>query len=224
MATDVQRGGNVDPGAVESSSFSMDYARAKMREFQGTLVAIDQTAQSLRDALQWATDAESISVIQTLLDDYESKRRWVKLTAEGANAAAASINALGGRMPEVSIPAGLGAWVPVGWAAAVAAVAAVISWGVAWVATADARIRALADSRVTDARIEVARQSDDPSGELATIAREQAAVNETLARLDQARGGLTQLPGQVFDLLKLAALGVAGWMLWRAFEARRDAD
>jgi len=224
MTTDVQRGGNVDPGADDSSALSLDYARAKMREFQATLYAIDGTAQALRDALQWTTDADSLRVIQSLLDDYESRRRWVKLTAETLNASAAAVNALGGRMPELSIPSGLGALPVAGIAAGIAAAAAVTSWGVAWIATADARIRAIADASVTTARIEAAQQSANPGAELAAIARDRDAIAETLARLDQSRGGLTQLPGQLFDVLKLAALGVAGWMLWRAFEARRDAD
>lgn len=218
MATDVQRGGAAD--APDDSLVSLDYFRNQIREFQSTLNAIDATANALRDALQWSVDPGESAAIGELLSEYESRKVWIRGVAQAINAGASLANASGARMPSLSIPSGLGALPLLGVGAAVAAAAAVVTWGATWIATAADRLRAQADSAVTYARIEAAQSSDDPARELARLEAARDSARAALARIEGAQGGVFGLPGGLLDLLKLAGLGLAGFALWRAFQGR----
>lgn len=215
--TDVQRGGALDGG----DNVALEYARDKVREFQATLNAIDATAGALRDALQWAA-GDDAAAIDELLTDYESRKLWIRGVAQAINAGAAAANWSGVRMPSLSIPSGLGALQVVAMGAALAAAAAVISWGVAWIATAGDRLRAQTDASVTQARIDAAQSLPpaDAARELERIEAARDSARAALARIDAHSGGFFGLPGGVLNLITLAALGVAGYALWRAFAGR----
>lgn len=172
------------PTADQSSVFSMDYYRAKAREYQEVLTGLDSAYRAAVAAIDTGGLAPpTVSDLHQWLSDYEDKRTILRTTAEALNAGAAAINAAGGRFPVLSIPRTLGLPPIAGGAALVATigvVAALISWGrdailglnerlkraqlieSATVEQRDAIIRAIADS---DSSVQLAESST-----LATIA------------------------------------------------------
>jgi hypothetical protein len=113
-----------DPQPDEASPFALNYYRQKALEFQGTLNAIDTAYTAANAALSsGALDEASQAALLESLDEYESKRLTLKLTAEAINAAGAAINYLGGSFP------------------AIGAAVALITWGVQWIGGVNERLR-----------------------------------------------------------------------------------
>lgn len=128
----------------ESSALSTEYYRRKVVEFQQVLDALDQGAAAARAAL-WtnALPYEEQDDLQAQLDEFESRKFTLRATAEAINMGAAAWNALGGRMPSLSVPSGLGALpvIPLALIAAVATAATLIVWGRDWLRGVNARLQ-----------------------------------------------------------------------------------
>ena len=72
------------------SSFSLDYARQKAREFQETLNQVDAVANAARDAIAADISPELSSDLGALLSDFDAKKTAFRFCAEGINAGARS--------------------------------------------------------------------------------------------------------------------------------------
>jgi len=190
-------------GNTGDSKWDMQYYRNKAAEFQSVLIAVDQSAQVARDAIDANADNEPmVTALQNLLSDFEAKRWQFRATAEAINAGAALVNSMGGRFPQLSIPNGLGAF-PVFPAAGVAAVgvaAALIVWGLSFV------------SQVSDTlkRYVTLEQIADPvkRGEVAAI----------LARADQAVSAASDSPlSSIASVVKWVAIGAIAFLAYKQF-------
>jgi len=185
---------------------TLDYFRTKALEFQVALNAIDTAYRAANDALaSGALDETSQAEIFAALDEYESKRLTLKLTAEAINAGAAVVNATGGRFPQLSIPGTLGALpiAPLAMVAAIATAAALITWGSQWVAGVNDRLKraqliAGASQTQRDALIRSISDSDN-------------AVNQT-----QSSALATIAPA-----IKWVAIGVVAFLAYRAYTRRK---
>jgi hypothetical protein len=195
-----------EPAAPETSPFAMDYYRQKATEFQATLNALDKGYSAANAALaSGALDDESQASIVESLDEYEGKRTMLKVTAEAINAGAAVINSLGGRFPQLSLPSTLGALpaVPIALIAAIGTAAGLIAWGSQWLTGLNERLKRAqliegATPSQRDALIRAMQTSDAASTE---------AQSGVLAAIAPA--------------VKWIALGVLGFLAYRAFMARK---
>lgn len=130
-------------GDTGDSSFSVQYWRNKAVEFQHVLNALDEASRAGYEFVAVTMDPAAQESVQAMLNEYEFKKSALRLAAEGINAGAATINAVGGRFPQLSIPPGLGI-APIalgaGAIAALGAAAALISWGLAWISGINERM------------------------------------------------------------------------------------
>lgn len=193
-------------GIVEDpSAFSLDYYRAQFVKFQAMMNALDTAYGAAQTALYALdpdkdTDIDTYQQLYDLVLDYEAKRGWVKGVAETINMAANAANAVGMRMPVLSIPKTLGNPLIVG-AGVVAAIAAVAYWGKGWIDGASKLIKnymllnAIDDADKRAALASAMQQSD--------AALEQANTEDTLDKLG--------------SISKWVAFGVAAYMGWKLY-------
>lgn len=195
--------------ADNPSMFSMDYYRQKSAEFQQVLTALDASYRAAKTAIDsGALTDESVAGLMEFVDDYDSKKMWVKGVAEGINAAAAAINASGGRFPPVSIPGTLGlAPIAAGatLVALVGAIAAIIVWGNNAVSGVNVRLNRaqLIDAATPEQRAQIvgaAAESDN------AIAAANSSVLSTIA-----------------PLIKWGAVALMAWLAYRAYSGRKTA-
>lgn len=193
-------------GITDPSATNLQYYRDKVREFQATLTAVDNTAAIMQDALQWETDDNTISQIQNWLSEYESKRGAFKTTAEAINVGAVAVNAAGGRFPQLSIPPGLGIApiiIGAGLLGAIAIAAALITWG---------------NNAISNAA-SIMRQRMIAETDPAAAAQYAARAQEIEAQQNASSGtGLSNIA----DIVKWGSFAVLGFMAFKAFtESRR---
>lgn len=185
---------------------SLDYYRDKIREFQVTLNELAKTKESLSTLATLPLPPAEAAEIVEWFTQYEEKRGTVLATAEAVNMASQAANAIGVRMPVLSIPQTLNAppLMIAGIAAAVATAAALTAWAIDRIADARAianRI-ALIDALTPDERAEAVKREQE-------IALAQAnALNPVSA---------------VANAIKWVAVGVAAlfaYRAWREFSER----
>lgn len=180
-----------------SSAVSLDYFRQKYGEFQQCMNAADQAYNAGLLVHQISPSEE----IDALLLDYEQRSAGVKATAEALNAGAAAVNAMGGRMPVLSIPATLGLpplLLPAAVVAGVAAAATYVGWSLGYV------------SAMTRA-IEVVNESTADAESKAEITRQLQRSR------DAARIGSGTSLALFSGPLKIIALGALAFLAYKAF-------
>lgn len=189
--------------AQDTSAFSIDFARNKVREFQSTLNALDTGYQAAVSILQSPTAPDDLRyAMQSAVDDFQSKKWGLKACAEALNMGAAAVNAAGGRMPSLSIPGTLGflpAALPFAFVAALGTAATLIVWGREWLRGVNDRLKTeqLLDAQATpETRQELAR----------TIAQTDAAIAQADA------SGFSALA----PLIKWGAIAIGAYMVYRA--------
>lgn len=189
-------------GDVSTSPLSMDYYRSKVREFQSTLNALDETFQAVQSALaSGALTAQGQNELIQWAREFQSKRLAFKATAETINAAAATVNALGGRLQPVSLPPALAALplMPLAAVAAFGTAAVLVSWGVA-------AIRAARDVLETQTMLELV-----PEAQRADVIR---SINDVRRAEAQASGtGIAAFA----PVLKWGAIALVAFLAYRAF-------
>lgn len=189
-------------GEQSTSPVSMDYARSRYLEFQAVMNALDSTYNAM-NALYFSVEPDP--EIYDWLMDYESKAGQIRVLAQTLNAGAATINALGGRMLSLSIPATLGA-LPLVIGGALALALASVG---AWIAYARGKVAG------ADAIIEKIESMPDNATkpEILTAAN---TVRQSMASISD--NALSRLVGQIGDLggfAKLAFFGVIGFVAYR---------
>ena len=193
-------------GAIADSSLSVDYYRQKVTEFQQTLNSLDTTARAGYSLLEVMPDsAERDSIVESLVE-FENKRAEFRIAAEALNAAAAAINAAGGRWPVLSIPTtlqglGIAPALIAGIAGTVAVIGSMIAWAVAWANAVKIKSQAALDmieSLPADQRAPAVRAAQD-------VIRASETVDSPLA--------------SIATIAKWIALGVAAYF---GYQALRD--
>lgn len=194
-----------DPNSVTRFA-EPDYYRDKIREFQVSLNQLSDTAEQMRALAALPIAPEYNQDVYDWLDAYEAKRWQFVTTAEAINAASQTANALGIRMPVLSLPQGLNA-APLaiaGVAGAVAAAAALIAWATDMIVSA----RAIAGRMAI-----IEGLSPD----------QQAVALKAEQEIARAQASNTPL-SQIATVVKWGAIVVAGFFALQAWrEANRGA-
>ena len=191
-------------GDVSTSVVSPDYLRSKVLEFQQMLQGLDMAYQAAESALYIeGIDPQVSADLTALMQEYESKKATFKATAEAVNLGAAAWNAIGGRMPSLSIPRtlGLAPAVPIVLIVAVAGVATLlpIGWQIVKGINERLKFQMQLDAQLTPEGKAMLAQAD---------AQADAAV-----RLVDASSGIASIAPYV----KWGAIALAAWLAWRAF-------
>lgn len=159
-------------GVQSTSALSLDYYREKYREFQSVMSALDTAWQSARAALSVTDDPDMIEFLENWLAAFDSKKFTMRATAEAMQLGANTVNALGGRMPSLSIPATLGLpqlAMPAAAIAAVATAGVLMVWGYQAIKGLNERLKF---QQALDAQV-----SPEKAGELAaSIAQSDSAL------------------------------------------------
>jgi len=128
------------PGAQQS--VTLDYFRGKAQEFQALLANLDAVGGQLGLMLQdGIADPALRNDLTQRWQELQQKKGMLKATAEAINAGIAVTNL---QLPRINIPTTLGAAPLViagAAAAAVAAVATLVTWGYGWIAGVNDRLR-----------------------------------------------------------------------------------
>lgn len=202
--------GNPIPGAyvAEASSAAqtndVGYFARKINEFQSMVFDLDTTEANTRSFIQDYNIDDPVLLEQ--LEAFDSKKTVIRGAAEALNLAVAGINAFGGQLPSVRIPAGLAA-VPVAAlaaaAGAVAVAAALIVWGRDWIAGVNDRLKTR----------EVLQQI--PEGQ-----RGQAAAD--LLRIEATNRNAQASPlANIANIVKWAAIAAGIYFAFQAFQKAR---
>lgn len=194
------------PPDAPPSPFSMDYYRRKAVEFQQVLNALDRSYWAASGALgTGALDDATATALEAALADYESRKGSLRLTAEAINAGAATINAMGGRFPRLSIPGTLGLpplLAPAALVAAIGAAAALIAWGSQWIAGVNERLK----------RAQII-EGTSPANRDAIV----RAIAESDNAVNVAEGSFL---ASLAPTVKWVAIGIGAFLLYRAYSNR----
>jgi hypothetical protein len=194
-------------GDVSTSPLSVDWFRTKYTEFQGVMNALDASYQA---GLYVHSQIEPTERIDELLTDYERKSGEIKTLAETLNLGASAANAIGVRMPVLSIPQTLGV-LPAFVVPAVVATAAAAVAG--WIAYARGYASAMAE-----AIAEVESTVTDPTQRAAVVAALESKRQEALQSVSFISGSpLSMLAGP----LQIVIIGGLAFFAYRAFVASR---
>ncbi len=192
------------------SALSVDYYRRKVVEFQTVLDALDQGANAAFSAI-WSgalPQADEMALSQAL-DEYEARKTTLRLTAEAINAGAAAWNAIGGRMPSLSLPSGLGALpvIPLALIGAVATAATLIVWGRTWLQGVNARLQQAA---LLEAIEDPEKRAEVAAAASAAASAVQMAESSPLS--------------SIASVAKWVSIGALAFLAFKAFTAWRDGD
>lgn len=194
--------GSVDPAASDTAVVApseIGYLQRKVNEFQAVLYSVDETATALEQMLVMDISEDDVNEIQAQLSEYYTRRSAFKFAAESFNALASMINSVGGSMPSVNIPAGLGLAplaIPLATAAAIAGAAILVSFGVGWVTSS------------RDLASRIAMNISDPQKRDAALVK----ASEIAAASDATMGGGL---GQVANIIKWLAIGGAAYIVYQ---------
>jgi hypothetical protein len=200
--------GMMTPAATTQYSleYSLEYYRAKAREFQTMMNALDTAYWAASGALgTGALDDATAAALEGALSDFESRRRLIKVTAEAINLGAASINALGGSFPRLTIPGTLGLppiVAPAAMVAAIGTAAALVVWGSQWISGVNERLRR---AQIIEAATPEQR------------ARIVEAISNTDNAVTTAEGSIL---ASVAPIVKWTAIGIGAFLLYRAYSNR----
>lgn len=203
-------GGDVSyTGETGESSLSAQYYRNKVTEFQTVLDALDRGAMAARAAIEsGALDWDTEQALADQLADYDARKFTLRTTAEAINAGAAAWNAMGGRMPSLSIPSGLGLVpvIPLALIAAVATAATLIVWGRAWLQGVNDRLQA---AQLLAAIDDPEKRAQVASAAMQAASAAQAAESSPIASI-----------ANVAKWVSIAALAFIGWRAYQSWQDR----
>lgn len=197
---------------VETNPVTVEYWRQKASEFQATMNAVDTIAQESWALASVLPEGQQRDDILAGLDEMESKRASMKATAEGINAAAAVINAAGGRFPVLSLPPALGLpplALPAAAVGAFTLAATLVSWAVGWV-------------RVQTARIGSSTAALDYIEDPETRAQVAGEIARTRAAAERAVATATDSPlASIAGMVKWAGIAALAFFAYRAYMGTR---
>lgn len=198
-----------EPDSAAQSVLSADYYRDKIREFQVTLNGLDSAYREVIELLGTPyIDGETWAALDAVASEYESRRAMIKQTAEAMNMGAAAWNAVGGRMPQLSIPGTLGFLPfipPAAFLAAVAAAGTFVLWASGWLDTT---------ARIVE-RYAMIAAADSPEQKSEILRSWQTIEN---AKREAEGSPLAQIAG-IAKWGGIAALAFLGYRAWRAYRS-----
>lgn len=191
-------------------ALSMEYFRAQYLRFQQTLNAVDRAYRAGLIAYGLSPDAE----LGALLEEYRSNVSTWRGLAETLNMGSSLVNALGGRLPALSLPGTLAALPALALPAAVVVAVGSVS---AWVAWSQGFVSGV------ESGIERIRSAPDVSDEAkARLLGELRDVQQSAQVLGfSGLGGIATAGGAI---LKWGAIALAAFLGWRLLERLEASD
>jgi hypothetical protein len=196
---------------VETNPVTVEYWRQKANEFQVTMNAVDTIAQESWALASVLPEGPQLDAIMQGLQEMEGKRATMKIAAEGINAAAAVINAAGGRFPVLSLPPALGLpplAIPAAAVGAFTVAASLVAWAVGW-------------TRVQAARIGSSVTALDAIGDPEVRAQAAAEVALIRARAEAAAASAESPLASIANIVKWVGIGALAFFAFRAFQSTR---
>lgn len=205
-------------GEVSDSVFSLDYYRTKAREFQVLMNQLDLSAAAAQtvldaygeqqeDGTSLISDDLACDLINRL-EEFDNRKTLLRGTAEAINMAAAGINMVGGRFPQLSVPSGLGFLpaiaAPAALVAAIGTAAALVVWGAQWMQGLNDRLKTAVYLNAVE----------DPVKKAALV---QALAASDAAIATSSGTGLSNIAGMV----KWSALAVAAYLAYSVWSKTR---
>jgi len=190
-----------EPPQIPAESVTLDYFRGKAAEFQELLGNLDRVGSQIELMLQdGINDVQLRNDLTQRWQELQARKGILKTTAETINLAIGAANL---EIPRLSLPTTLGA-VPVlvgaAAAAAVAGVAALITWGYGWIAGVNARLR--------QAQLLEGLSPEDRGKVAQTLAQTELAQAEAGASPIQSLAGV----------VKWIAIAALGYFAFRAYQ------
>ena len=200
----------IPPAQIAQSD--VGYFQQKINEFQDVLYAVDATSNELDSMLQQSLTEQEAADIQSLQDEYASRKMAFKFAAESFNAVSAAVDAVGGNLTPLNIPSGLGfapVAVPIGWGLAIAGAAVLISFGIGWMA----RAKTAVDTASARLRADAANTTDPTEMKRLLIAADNADIASAgIAVQQQAAGGTI---GQIAGAVKWIAIAAGAYLIFK---------
>lgn len=195
---------------VSDSSVSLDYFRKKYGEFQLAMNALDKAYEAAKTAY-FQTDPPDEELYNYLME-YESRAGEIKTTAEALNLGANAANALGIRMPVLSVPQSLGALqflaLPAVTLAALAAIATILTFAAGYIAGVEMAIERVIQS-----------VPDDKKPELVEALNKATQSKRDLMSNPLAYLG-TGIGNTLSSAIKLAGIGLIGYLIYKSWSER----
>jgi len=192
----------------------VSFFQQQITQFQNILWSVDSAAITLQSlAANPDLSADDAASVNALLDEYAGRKAAFKFAAEAFNAIASTINAAGGSVTALEIPAGLGfapLAIPVGYAVAIAAATILVSFGVGWLSRATTL-----SADVSSRYIALANATTDPTEKQRLLnmgAVAQAAADQVAQK--SADAGSTTL-GQLSNIAKWVAIGAGLFLIYK---------
>lgn len=193
----------VTQSANETQPTDLNYYQKKVQEFQQAVNAVDTAAYGLRMLLDLdISDDDRLPVLQ-MLGELEQKKSQIRTAAETVNAASSLANQFGISLPRVNVQT-LGALplVPLAVAGTIAAalyaIASLVSWITDWV------------NRSSVVAQTIAAAADLPPAQKAQVL---TAIQATETAKAQATTGL----GSVANIVKYVAFAAVAFFAYQAF-------
>lgn len=196
----------VDPSEAQGAqqSVTLDYFRGKAQEFQALLSNLDTVGGQLGLMLQdGIADSALRNDLTQRWQELQEKKGMLRATAEAINLGIAATNV---QLPRINIPSTLGAAplvIGVAAAAALAGVAALVTWGYGWISGVNDRLR--------QAQLLEGLSPDD-----------RAKVAQTLAQteLAQAEAGASPIQS-LATVVKWVAIAAIAYFAFQAYTKGR---
>ena len=192
-------------GEDGSSAWTLQYYRNKISEFQGALVGFDQAYNACKNLLtSGAIEGTWLQIeCDAFMILYDQKRLELRTLVETINAASAVVNAVGGRMPVLSAPSGLGN--PLALGALAGAIAAAI-WAIDWIRGAVSEIMMKVNEYDTLAQI--------PEEQRAQVAVARTQLAEAKAKAESPLSSVSKI-------IMWSAIGVAAFFAFQLLSNRK---
>ena len=180
---------------AQATTVTPSYFQQKIADFQNLLYNLDAGAAALWTLYEFddGSNPEYTAKLEAQLQAYDDKKGEFKMAAEAMNAAIGGYNALGGELPSINIPAGLGVAPLVIGVGVLAVVAGLTTFGIAWLKSS---------AELTRLNTNYAAISDPEKRSTAAAAQLQI---EGAAR--EAEGGTMSQVASIAKWIAIAALG-----------------
>lgn len=189
-----------------SQTVTPGYFQQKVEDFQNLLFDLDTGAAALQSIYDWDDNLnpEFNQAMAAHLDEYAERKSDFKMAAESLNMAIGGYNAMGGELPEIRIPSGLG--IPplvlgAGALVALGVVAGLTSFGINWLKTS---------SEITRLNINL-DAIKDPT-QKANVAAAQLQIEAS------AKAAETGTMSQVAGIIKWVAIAAVAYLVLNKYQ------
>lgn len=204
------------------------FFQGQIAKFQRALNDIDETRRNLEMLLVADISEDQVFAIQDLITEYYQKQAQFKYVADAYNAITEMVNAVGGELPTLQIPSGLGLFpalgIPAIWIAAIAGASALIAFAAGWIKKANSTITSIAasiadpvkrDNSLHSSAVIAAKTDPTAAHQMALQITDPVYRDFTLSQVSDiaAANAGGSLFGDVSKTVQMAAIGIGALLV-----------